>query len=121
MRDTDLCNNLIEEIGREYDIKFILSGVSQIDIYYQIREIHIFDYVKLNIKDLTFGSPRAPLQDLIRKIKNDGAKIIAVNVADAETLAFSTEFEVDYIHGYLVGKPYIDVISDGNGDLYYVA
>ena len=121
MRDTDLCNNLIEEIGREYDIKFILSGVSQIDIYYQIREIHIFDYVKLNIKDLTFGSPRAPLQDLIRKIKNDGAKIIAVNVADAETLTFSTEFEVDYIHGYLVGKPYIDVISDGNGDLYYVA
>ena len=57
---------------------------------------------------------------MIRKIKNDGAKIIAVNVADAETLAFSTEFEVDYVHGYLVGKPYVDVISDGNGDLYYV-
>jgi len=60
------------------------------------------------------------LQDLIKKVKIDGAKIIAVNVADAETLAFATEFEVDYVHGYLVGKPYVDVISDSDGDLYCV-
>ena len=121
IRDTGLCKNFIDEISHEYDIKFILSGVSQIATYYHTREIHIFDYVKLNIKDLTFGEPRAPLESLISKIKSDGAKIIAVNVADAETLAFATEFEVDYVHGYLVGKPYVDVISDGAGDLYYVA
>jgi len=121
IRDTELCKNLIKKIKRKFDIKFILSGISQIDAYYQIREIHIFDYVKLNIKDLTFGAPRAPLQSLIKRIKNDGAKIIAVNVADAETLTFATEFEVHYVHGYLVGKPYIDVITDSDGDLYYVA
>jgi len=121
IRDTELCKNLIEEISREFDIKFILSGVSQVAIYYHTREYHIFDYVKLNIKELTFGLPRAPLQSLITKIKSDGAKIIAINVADAETLIFATEFEIDYVHGYLVGKPYIDVISDGAGDLYYVA
>jgi len=121
IRDAELCKKLIEEISTEFDIKFILSGAFQIATYYHTREIHIFDYVKLNIKDLTFGEPRAPLQALISKIKSDGAKIIAVNVADAETLAFATEFEVDYVHGYLVGKPYVDVISDGAGDLYYVA
>jgi len=119
-RDAELFKNLIEEISNEFDIKFILSCVSKIDTYYQIREIHIFDYVKLNIKDLTFGSPRGPINELIRKIKNDGAKIISVNVADAETLAFATEFAVDYVHGYLVGKPYVDVISDSKGDLYCV-
>jgi len=121
IRDSDLCKKLIDEISSEFDIKFILSGVSQIATYYHTREIHIFDYIKLNIKDLTFGEPRAPLQSLISKIRADGAKIIAVNVADAETLTFATEFEVDYVHGYLVGKPYVDVISDGAGDLYYVA
>ena len=121
IRDSDLCKKLIDEMSHEFGIKFILSGVSQIATYYHTREIHIFDFVKLNIKDLIFGEPRAPLQSLISKIKSDGAKIIAVNVADAETLAFATEFEVDYVHGYLVGKPYVDVISDGAGDLYYVA
>ena len=121
IRDTGLCKNFIEVISREFDIKFILSGISQLDTYNHTRETHIFDYVKLNIKDLTYGLPRAPLQNLIRMIKHDDAKIIAINVADAETLKFATEFEIDYVHGYLVGKPYIDVISDGAGDLYYVA
>jgi len=121
IRDPELCKNLIDDVCHEFDIKFILSGVSQIATYYHTREIHIFDYVKLNIKDLTLGEPRAPLESLITKIKFDGAKIIAVNVADAEALSFATEFEVDYVHGYLVGKPYVDVISDGTGDLYYVA
>jgi len=46
---------------------------------------------------------------------------ITVTATVAETLTFATEFEVDYVHGYLVGKPYVDVISDGAGDLYYVA
>ncbi len=56
----------------------------------------------------------------MKKIKYDGASIVAVNVADAETLTFATEFRVDYVHGYLIGKPYIDVISDSDGDLYCV-
>ena len=119
-KDTKLYKDLIKKIKRKFKVKFILSGISEINTYYQIREIYIFDYVKLNIKDLTFGAPRDPLNNLITKIKEDDAKIIAVNVADAETLAFATEFEVDYVEGYLVGKPYIDVISDGDGDLYYV-
>jgi len=121
IRDAELCKKVIDEISHEFDIKFILSSIFQIATYYHTREIHIFDYIKLNIKDLTFGEPRAPLQSLISKIKSDGAKIIAINVANAETLSFATEFEVDYVHGYLVGKPYVDVISDNAGDLYYVA
>ncbi len=121
IRDTEHCENLIEEIRREFDIEFILSGISEIATYYHIRETQTFDFVKLDIKDLTFGLPREPLRSLITKIHNDGAKIVAVKVADAETLVFATEFQVDYVHGYLVGKPYVDVISDGSGDLYYVA
>jgi EAL domain-containing protein (putative c-di-GMP-specific phosphodiesterase class I) len=121
IRDTGHFKKLIEEMHREFDIKYILSGVSEVTTYYHIREMLIFDYVKLNIKELTFGLPRAPFRSLITKIQNDGAKIIAVNVEDAETLVFATEFEVDYVHGYLVGRPYVDVISDGAGDLYYVA
>ena len=121
IRDTELCKKFIEEINQEFDIKFILSNISQIDTYYQICELHIFSYVKLNIKDLTYGVPRVYLRDLIRKIKNDGAKIIAVNVADAETLNFATEFEIDYVHGYLVGKPYADIISNSAGDLIFIA
>jgi len=121
MKETELYINFIKKIKRKFNIKFILSGVPKVDTYYQIREIHIFDYVKLNIKDLTFGSPRDLLDDLIRIIKDDGAKLIAVNISDASTLAFATDFEVDYVEGYLIGKPYVDLISDSNGDLYYVA
>ena len=121
IRDTEHCRKLIEEIHREFDIEFILSGVTEIATYYHIRDAQTFDYVKLDIKNLTFGLPRDSLRSLITKIQNDGAKIIAVNVEDAETLVFATEFQVDYVHGYLVGKPYVDVISDGAGDLYYVA
>ena len=58
--------------------------------------------------------------ELIKEIKKNGAEIIAINVADAESLTFVTEFEVDYIHGYLIGKPYNDVISDSDGDLICV-
>ena len=119
-RDTEPCIKFIEEFSHDFDIKFILSAIPRVDIYYQIRELHTFDYVKLNIKNLTIGVPREPVKQLIGKIKKDGAKIVAVNIADAETLAFATEFEVDYVHGYLVGKPYIDVISDSDGDLYCV-
>jgi len=121
IRDTEHCENLIEEIRSEFDVEFILSSITEVATYYHIRETQIFNFVKLDIKDLTFGLPREPLRSLITKIHNDGAKIVAVNVEDAETLVFATEFQVDYVHGYLVGKPYVDVISDGAGDLYYIA
>lgn len=120
IRDSVQCKSLMQTIGMKYDIKFILSGLSKINTYYSVRESQIFDFVKLDIKKLTFGVPRSPLSDLVKKIKDDGASIIAINVADAETLAFATAFRVDYVHGYLIGKPYIDVISDSDGDLYCV-
>ena len=121
IRDTEHCEKLIEEIRSEFDVEFILSGIPEIATYDHIRETQTFNFVKLDIKDLTFGLPREPLRSLITKIHNDGAKIVAINVEDAETLVFATEFQVDYVHGYLVGKPYVDVISDGAGDLYYIA
>jgi EAL domain-containing protein (putative c-di-GMP-specific phosphodiesterase class I)/DNA-binding response OmpR family regulator len=120
VRDPEQCKSLMQTIGVKYDIKFILSGLNEVDTYYTIREIQIFDFVKLDIKKLIYGVPRNPLDDLVRKIKDDGASIVAVNVADAETLTFATEFRIDYVHGYLIGKPYIDVISDSDGDLYCV-
>lgn len=112
--------HLIETIGVEFQIKFILSGVFDIDTYYQARKIHTFDYVKLNINNLTYGVPRDPLSKLVNDIKRDNAKIVAINVSNAEMLAMATEFDVEYMHGYLIGKPNIDVISDSEGDLYCV-
>jgi EAL domain-containing protein (putative c-di-GMP-specific phosphodiesterase class I)/ActR/RegA family two-component response regulator len=120
IRDSEQCKSLMKTIGVKYDIKFILSGLDKVDTYYTVRESKIFDFVKLDIKKLIFGIPRNPLSDLVKKIKDDGASIIAINVADAETLAFATDFRIDYVHGYLIGKPYIDVISDSDGDLYCV-
>lgn len=120
LRDPEQYLILTEEIGKRYAIKFILSGIHQLDTYYQVRDIQRFDYVKLNVKDLIYGFPRNPLYNLINTIKDDETKIVAVNVADAETLTLVTEFDVDYVHGYLVGRPYIDVIADGDGDLYCV-
>ena len=111
---------LINEIGAKYDVKWILSGIIEIDKYYQARELQLFDFVKLNISKLTYGTPRGPLKELVQKIRNDGAKVVAVNVADAEMLALASEFNVDYMHGYLIGKPNTDVISDSDGDLYCV-
>jgi EAL domain-containing protein (putative c-di-GMP-specific phosphodiesterase class I)/ActR/RegA family two-component response regulator len=120
IRDPEQYLMLTEEIGNRYDVKLILSGIHQIDTYYHVRDIQRFNYVKLNVKDLIYGFPRNPLYNLINTIKDDKTKIVAVNVADAETLTLVTEFDIDYVHGYLVGRPYIDVISDGDGDLYCV-
>lgn len=119
-RDPEEHKLLFDTIGTEFNIKFILSGISDIDKYYQAREFHIFEYIKLNINHLTFGRPRAPLSKLVRDIKYDDAKIVAVNVSDAQKLNMATEFGVDYMHGYLIGKPTIDVISDSDGDFYCV-
>ena len=76
--------------------------------------------MKLNINNLTYGVPRDPLKKLVNDIKRDGAKIVAVNVSNAKMLTMATEFDVEYMHGYLIGKPNIDVISDSEGDLYCV-
>ena len=120
IRDPDDHIHLIETIGIEFQVKFILSGVFDIDTYYQARKYHIFDYVKLNINNLTYGVPRDPLRKLVNDIKHDGGKIVAVNVSNAEMLTMATEFDVEYMHGYLIGKPNMDVISDSEGDLYCV-
>ena len=120
IRDTEQCKKIIKKLRSEFDIKFVLTNISNVYVYRKIREPQIFDYIKLNIKNMIFGAPRDPLVELIKEIKKNGAEIIAINVADAESLTFVTEFEVDYIHGYLVGKPYNDVISDSDGDLICV-
>jgi EAL domain-containing protein (putative c-di-GMP-specific phosphodiesterase class I)/DNA-binding response OmpR family regulator len=120
LRDPDKYKPLIKEIGKKHDIKFVLSGIIRTDTYYDIRDLQRFDYVKLNVKDLIYGFPRRPLNDLIKAIRDDKAKIVAVNVDNAEMLTLATEFDIDYVEGYLVGRPYIDVIADGDGDLYCV-
>jgi hypothetical protein len=35
-------------------------------------------------------------------------------------LAMATEFNVDYMHGYLIGRPNTDIIADSAGDLHCV-
>ena len=107
-------------VGVEFKIKFILSGLFEIDTYHKVRTPKMFDYVKLNIEQLTFGLPREPLRKLINDIKYEGSEIIAVNISDAKMLVMANEFDVDYLHGYLIGRPNIDVISDSDGDLYCV-
>ena len=101
-------------------IEYILSGIFDINKYHQTRGLHVFDYVKLNINNLTYGIRRGPLRRLVNNIKHDGTQIVAVNVSDAEKLTLATEFDVDYMHGYLIGQPNINVISDSEGDLYCV-
>ena len=75
---------------------------------------------QLNINDLAHGLPRGPLKKLINDIKFDGSEIIAVNISDAKILMMANEFDVDYMHGYLIGRPNTDVIADSDGDLYCV-
>ena len=111
---------LVNTVGIEYKIKFILSGIAQIDLYSEVREMHVFDYIKLNINLLTYGRPRDPLRKLVYQIKYDGSEIIAVNISNAEMLVMANEFDVDYMHGYLIGRPNTDVISGNDGDLYCV-
>jgi len=64
--------------------------------------------------------PRGPLRVLIQKIRDEGSNVVAVYVADAEMLAQVTEFNVDYMHGCLIGRPNTDIIADSDGDLYCV-
>ena len=111
---------LVNTVGTEFKIKFVLSGINQIDTCYKARDIHLFDYVKLNITQLTHGLPRGPLRKLINDIKSDGSMVVAVNISDAQMLVMATDFDVEYLHGYLIGRPNTDVISDSDGDLYCV-
>ena len=111
---------LFSTVAVEFNIKFILSGIYNIGAYYDARIIYSFDYVKLNINQLLETDSRSSLQKLINEIKRDNVNVIAVNVSDAEKLALAAEFDVDYMHGYLIGKPILDVLSDTHGDLYCV-
>lgn len=120
IRSPDDFKLLVNTVGTEFKIKFILSGIYEIDTFYKLQDRKIFDYVKLNIHQLTFGLPRTPLIKLVNDIKHDGSEIIAVYISDAQMLMMANEFDVDYMHGYLIGRPNINVISDSDGDLYCV-
>jgi EAL domain-containing protein (putative c-di-GMP-specific phosphodiesterase class I) len=120
MRNPNQYKALIEGVGNFFNIKFVLSGIYQIDTYYRVRDLQKFDFIKLNVKDLIFGFPRDPLNGLISTVKSDGGKIVAINVADAEMLNLATTFDIDYVHGYLVGRPFTDVITDEEGDLHCI-
>jgi EAL domain-containing protein (putative c-di-GMP-specific phosphodiesterase class I) len=111
---------LMEGIGRFFDIKFVLSGINKIEAYYLVRKHQRFDFIKLNVKDLVYGFPRGPLYELINAVRKDDTRIVAINVADAETLNMATNFNIDYVHGYLVGRPFTDVMTDAEGDLHCV-
>ncbi|MBF8269636.1 MAG: hybrid sensor histidine kinase/response regulator [Gammaproteobacteria bacterium] len=120
IRSPDDFKLLVNTVGTEFKLKFILSGIFEINTYYKLQDRHIFDYVKLNIHLLTHGLPRGPLRKLVNDIKNEGSEIIAVYISDAQMLMMANEFDVDYMHGYLIGRPNIDVISGSDGDLYCV-
>lgn len=120
MRNTGPYKTLISEVGNKYQIKCILSGINDIDTYYHAAAMQKFDLVKLNVKDLIYGFPRNPLKRLIHTIKDDGSRIVAIKVSDAEELNLVSGLDIDYVHGYLVGKPHTDLISDYDGDQYYI-
>ncbi len=120
IRNREPYMRLINEVAKKYRVKCILSGINDIDTYYHVAEIQKFDLVKINVKDLIYGFPRNPLIRLINTIKEDGARIVAVKVSDAEELNLVSGFDIDYVHGFLVGRPYTDLIQDYDGDQYYV-
>lgn len=120
MRNKEQYIALINEVAGKYDIKCILSGINDIDTYYQVAAIQKFDIVKLNVKDLIYGFPRNPLKRLINTIKDDNARIVAIKVSDAEELNLVSSFNIDYVHGYLVGKPYTNLIADTEINQHYV-
>ncbi|MEX2524643.1 MAG: EAL domain-containing protein [Gammaproteobacteria bacterium] len=120
MRNKEQYITLINEVAGKYDIKCILSGINDIDTYYQVAAIQKFDIVKLNVRDLIYGFPRNPLKRLINTIKDDNTRIVAIKVSDAEELNLVSSFNIDYVHGYLVGKPYTDLIADREVNQHYV-
>lgn len=120
LRNPESYKELMRETSNSFDLKYVLSGITRIDTYHQVREMQRFDFIKLNVRDLIYGFPRDPLYNLINTIRHDGGKIVAINVADAEMLNLASQFDIDYVHGFLVGKPYVDVISDSEGDLFCV-
>lgn len=120
IRDAQAYRVLINDIGSEFGIRTVLSGITDIDRYYEVRKLQQFDFVKLNVSKLVFGQPRGPLRTLVQRIRDEGSKVVAVYVADAEMLAMATEFNVDYMHGYLIGRPNTDIIADSRGDLHCV-
>ncbi len=120
VRNPDVFKDLFYSIGVEYKVKFILSGIHDMDLYQLANEKYPFEYVKLNISLLIGGGNRWHLNKFIADIQSTDTSIIAINISDAAKLSLATEYNVDYMHGYLIGKPVKDIITDNRGDFYCV-
>lgn len=120
VRNPDVFEDLFNSIGINFKVKFILSGIHDLDIYQLARDKYPFEYVKLNISLLIGGGNRWHLNKFVADIKASDVNIVAVNISDAAKLSLATEYNVDYMHGYLIGKPVKDIITDNRGDFYCV-
>jgi EAL domain-containing protein (putative c-di-GMP-specific phosphodiesterase class I) len=120
LRDPKPYSRMLEDIGAEFGIKSVLSGINDADRYCEVQKLQHFDFVKLNVTRLAHNKPHGPLRVLLGKVREDLSLVVAVNVADAEMLALASAFGVDYMHGYLIGRPNTDIIADSEGDLYCV-
>lgn len=120
VRNPAVFNKLFDTVGTEFKINFILSGIHDLDVYQLVGDQHWFDYLKLNISLLAGGGNRWHLNKFITDIRASDINIVAVNISDAAKLSLATEYNVDYMHGYLIGKPIKDIISDERGDYFCV-
>lgn len=120
LRSRDDFMLLVNTVGVEFKLKFILSGIFEFDTFYKAFDLYKFNYVKLNINRLIHGLPREPLRKLVHVIRYNNSEIVAVNISDAQMLVMANEFDVDYMHGYLIGKPNSELIVDSEGDLHCV-
>ncbi|MEQ8937919.1 MAG: EAL domain-containing protein, partial [Gammaproteobacteria bacterium] len=120
VRNPSVFNMLFDTVGVEFKIKFILSGIHDLNLYQLARDQYRFEYVKLNISLLVGGGNRWHLNKFIADIRSSDVNIVAINISDAAKLSLATEYNVDFMHGYLIGKPVKDIITDDRGDFYCV-
>ncbi len=120
IRNPSVFNMLFDTVGVEFKIKFILSGIHDLNLYQLARDQYRFEYVKLNISLLVGGGNRWHLNKFIADIRSSDVNIVAINISDAAKLSLATEYNVDFMHGYLIGKPIKDIITDDRGDFYCV-
>ena len=120
MRGLDEHIKFIVDFSKNYKIKFIITGVDKLETYNNVRDLHHFDFIKLNVKDLINDIPKSHLNKIVASTKEDGTKIVTVNVDSADMLNLATVCNSDYVQGYFVGKPQTDMVIDSDGDLYCV-
>ena len=120
MRGLDEHIKFIVDFSKNYKIKFIITGVDKLETYNNVRDLHHFDFIKLNVKDLINEIPKNHLNKIVASTKEDGTKIVTVNVDSADMLNLATVCNSDYVQGYFVGKPQTDMVIDSDGDLYCV-